>query len=308
MSTNNNKTLLYIYILGTSNEWNYIFTPVPYKLSEKELFFGPCKKLVRQDLKKKLLRNSPDFDLQSNSYKVYIVGINPSKRNETRKFLFAAKILKLFTFKYAWEYYQNRADKEINVRKMIDGIKGKNGKAYSPLHLKPIKRGYRHRTNEHENDWVYDLLSGNKGGGEVKKFLQNAGIIEGYDRKANDTLMRYLQKTNNEIFRDDKLKIIFERDCCFSAENIFFSSKDDEHPIPLNNRFRELLKEGFKKSKKYSERLIINKGPSLESPFGYSHKPEKTGEFTKYGREHLLLQNNLAENFMTLLYNSLERK
>lgn len=304
---NYKKTLLYIYILGTSNEWNYICTPVPYKLNEKELFFGPCKKLVRQDLKKKLLRDSPDFDLQSNSYKIYIVGINPSKRNGTRKFLFAGKILKLFTFKHAWEHYLNRAESEINVRKMIDGIKSENGKVYSPLHLKPIKRGYRHRTSEHENDWVYDLLSGNKNGGEIKTFLKKAGLIKGYNRKNNDTLMRYLQNNNNEIYRDDKLKIVFERDCCFSAENIFFSSQKVECPIALNMRFRELIKEGFKKSKKNSERLIINEGPSLESPFGYSQKPKKPGEFIKYGRGHLLLQNSLAENFMELLYNSLER-
>ena len=305
--TNFNKTLLYIYILGTSNEWNYVCTPVPYKISERELFFGPCKKLVRQDLKKKFLRNSLEVDLESSPYQIYIVGINPSKRNGVRKFLFAGKILRLFTFKHAWEYYWSRAKNENNVRKMIEGIKGENGKIYSPLHLEPIEGGYRHRTNEHEKSWVYDLLSGNQNGGEIKNILKTANLIEGYNRKTNDNLMRYFKNKNNEIYRDDKLKIVFERDCCFSAENIFFSSKDAECPISFNFEFLELIKEGFKESKK-KNRLTNKGGPTLDSPFGFSSNPRKPGDFIKYGRGHLLLKNNLAENFMKLLYKSMERK
>lgn len=81
---------------------------------------------------------------------------------------------------------------------------------------------------------------------------------------------------------------------------------NDECPISLNLKFLELIKEGFKESKKMN-RLTINGGPSLESPFGYSLIPRMPGEFNKYGRGHLLLQDDLGENFMELLYNSIER-
>jgi len=122
-----------------------------------------------------------------------------------------------------------------------------------------------------------------------------------FDQTINSLYLKFDQNSK-EI--SNSSAIVFERDCCFSAENVFFSSSNVECPISLNLKFLELIKEGFKESKKMN-RLTINGGPSLDSPFGFSSIPGKPGEFTKYGRGHLILQNDLAENFMDLLYNSM---
>ncbi|GAH78175.1 unnamed protein product, partial [marine sediment metagenome] len=118
------KHLLYLYILGQKNGRDIISTPVPYRINEEEIFFGPCKKLIREELRSRF--PSRDIvDIERENYEIYLVGINPAKGKKEdktpRNFLFAGKIKKIFTFEQAWNYYYNRQDTDGNIAEMIKG-------------------------------------------------------------------------------------------------------------------------------------------------------------------------------------------
>ncbi|MEJ2249558.1 MAG: hypothetical protein P8Y97_07855 [Candidatus Lokiarchaeota archaeon] len=114
-----NEKRLYLYILGSDNEEDRIKTAVPYKINENELFFGPCKKGIREELWKEFLKgNREKVNLEEKNIEIYLVGINPAKvKNKPRKLLFAGKIKEIFTFKAAWNNYANSHDPSIE--KMI---------------------------------------------------------------------------------------------------------------------------------------------------------------------------------------------
>lgn len=308
--SNKKKKYLYLYILGDDNKWNRVSTPVPYRIYEKESFFGPCKKPIRENIKKNFLKDYEKVDLRDKNcpYEIYIAGINPAKKDEIRELLFAGKIEELFTFKYAWIYYHERAKKEKKIKEMINGIEGKRkkdlGKKFSPLHLKPKEEGgrigYEHVTDEHE-DWIHDLLS-DKEISTYKRIL-NIGHLKKKD------FLEYIKKQSDEnkkkkIFKYEKEKIIFQRDCCFSVKNCFFSHRDNNYTtIKLNKDFLKIIIDGFKKNKKI-DRIETHTGPDVKAPFGYARNPKKPSEFYKYGRGYLLLEDKLAESFI----NHIEQK
>lgn len=281
------RTYVYIYILGDDNEWNYISTFVPFKINNKEIFFGPCKKPIRQKLRKKILKKNKNIYLEDNDYEIYIIGINPAKKDDIRKFLFAAKITEIFTFQYAWHYYHERAEikHDQDVRNMINGREGK-----SPLHLKPIPInknakliGYEHYLHLHDGDWIEDITS----------------------KKLNKVYYNQIIKKNYIEKKFKNIELEFNRDCCFSAENIFLSLKKEILTISLDDTFLKYIKNGFmelNKKNKMKSRLITNGGPTLKAPFGFSKKPKKPGEFEKYGRGFLTLEGEFARDFIKYIY------
>ncbi|MBD3228400.1 MAG: hypothetical protein GF329_09445 [Candidatus Lokiarchaeota archaeon] len=244
---------LYLYIMGSKNKEDRISTAVPYKINEEELFFGPCNEEFLGGDREKL-------DLDNSNKEIYIAGINPSY-GKPRKFLFLGKIKTIFSFKTAWEHYQDRNDLDIKLM-----IKRK----YSPLHLKPIPEGYKHRTKEHSGKWIEDITSQKPSN---EKEIYRNGII-----------------TNKET--------IFNRDCCFSMDNIFFSLKGD-HVIKIDKQFIDLIKKGMKKTGN-QKRIETHIGSDETAPFGYCENG------TRYGRGFtLILKNNDVDKFLELIDNKI---
>ena len=300
-SSNNKKKYFYLYILGDDNKWNRISTPVPYRINENKSFFGPCKKPIRESIKKKFLKDNEKVDLKGEkcNHEIFISGINPAKKDEIRELLFAGKIEELFTFRYAWNHYHEMGKRDKKIKEMINGIEGKKkdiGKKFSPLHLKPIeeggKIGYEHVTDEHD-DWIYDLLSNT----EINAYKR---ILNVEHLKKKDKFLKYIKDKNikKKIFKNEKERITFQRDCCFSVENIFFSHRDNNYTtIQLDNEFLQIIRDGFIKNKN-AKRIETHMGPDVKAPFGYAQNPNKSNKFDKYGRGYLLLEDDLAEDFI----------
>ena len=287
----NEKSLLYIYILGHTNKQNFISGMVPYRINEEELFYGPCKVDIREEIKLMFDVLNRDFSLMPN---IFLIGINPAKKDkkcinnpistyETRKILFVGKISNIFTFKEAWIHYNqiknNHFDEayKMSVTKMVDGVKIKDSIILSPLFVKPnnitnTPECYEHQTDMHKDIWIQDLLTQSEWNCYKRKFTSN---------------------NQNRICKDEEIN--FGRDCCFKMKNLHFSSEKECCPIPLDDEMVELIKIGLKDSRINENSDKINP-PDIYSPFGYT----KTGE--KYGRlSYVKLVNNDADKFIKMV-------
>ena len=295
---------MYIYILGQGNIFqgknDAVSSLVPYKLNNDELFFGPCKKKIREEIKRKYLKEKDYLNLTTSKLNIYIVGINPNLPNNgtVRSLIFAGKIKEIFTFKQAWIKYKKLARTDEAVNKMIfssndencgcgqktenNVVKNSSLNLNSPLHLIPVKKenveGYKHRTSMHKHNWITDILSAN----ELKNYIT--------ENKIKGKIKDFL-KTNKTVEIYKTKGIEFQRDCCFSLENIFFSDRNNPCPIPLDTGLRNLIVKGLKNPK----------GADLQSPFGYDEKTRK------YGRNHAKISGDDVTEFMNILYEKLAK-
>ena len=304
MKFEDNKELLYIYILGQGNIYNgkndAVSSLVPYKLNDDELFFGPCKKKIREEIKKYYLKEKDYVNLLTTKKNIYIVGINPNLpiQDKARRIIFAGKIKEIFTFKHSWNKYKKLAKYNGEIYKMINGskeetygcgqeiedfrVKKDDQNFQSPLHLIPVRKanieGYKHRTNMHKHDWIKDILSDK----ELKRYKT--------ERKIKGDIEGFLEMNkSNEIYKINGIE--FQRDCCFSLENIFFSERNNPNPITLDEGLLNLIVMGLKNPK----------GADLKSPFGYTENAHK------YGRGHIKITGDGVTEFMHLLYDKLDK-
>lgn len=273
---------------------------MPYKLNDDELFFGPCKKRIREEIKKNYIKEKDYINLLTTKQNIYIVGINPNlpKKDKARRLLFAGKIKEIFTFKQSWNKYKKLAKNDEDIYKMINGSKEeiygcgqeiedigeKNGDQnyQSPLHLIPVKKGniegYKHRTSMHKLNWIKDILSDK----ELERYKT--------ERKIKGDIKGFLEMNKiNEIYKTKGVE--FQRDCCFSLENIFFSDKNNPNPIPLDEGLLNLIVMGLKNPK----------GADLKCPFGY------TKNACKYSRGHVKIAGDGVTEFMNILYEKLNK-
>lgn len=304
MKFEDNNELLYIYILGQGNIYNgkndAVSSLVPYKLNDDELFFGPCKKRIREEIKKNFLKEKDYINLLTTKQNIYIVGINPNlpKKDNSRRLLFAGKIKEIVTFKHSWNKYKKLAKNDEDIYKMINGsneeiygcgqviedIGEMNGEQnyQSPLHLIPVKKGniegYKHRTSMHKHNWITDILSDK----ELERYKT--------ERKIKGDIKGFLEMNKiNEIYKTKGIE--FQRDCCFSLENIFFSDRNNPSPISVDERLLNLIVMGLKNPK----------GADLKSPFGYTKNAHK------YGRGYVKIAGDGVTEFMNILYERLDK-
>lgn len=182
-------TTLFIYIMAASSNPDNVECLVPYPIGDEELFFGPCKRLLRKELREQHLRASDDLRPKED---VFIAGLNGSNREQCRKIVWAGRITRLMTFEVA--YKKLTAPKYQELRDRED----------SPLHVRPLYdntgkfRGYEHCSFMHEkNDgWVRDLT------------------------RSNNTRV---QREGKQLLCSEDRYQAFPRDCCFLLENIFFA-------------------------------------------------------------------------------------
>ncbi|MDP2301055.1 MAG: hypothetical protein Q8N03_01360 [Ignavibacteria bacterium] len=133
----------FVYILGASSKPDQIKCTVPYEIDDKEIFFGPCKKRLRQKLKSEVDKNGK-FNSET-----YFIGLNAGNSDKVRKIVWAGKIQSHYTFKQANQILRGAKYAAIKTVNLF------------PLHVIPIKNGYQLKSNLHsKNDkWIWDLVS-----------------------------------------------------------------------------------------------------------------------------------------------------
>ena len=193
MRTGNKQFTVYLYVVGATSDPDKVKCVVPYRVNENEIFFGPCKKRIRKELRDKYLSEKNDY--AEPNEEIYFIGVNASNNAKKRKIIYIGKINKIMTFEYAYNHLkESRYDKMRQFR-------------FSPMHIKPLYNdnnfiGYKHISDEHinKNEWIDDL---------IKKRNQNTQI---------DIANRTIYSSGN--WTD------FPRDACFLMENVFFADKD----------------------------------------------------------------------------------
>lgn len=184
-------TQVWIYSMKVSSDPDHVQCVVPWQVDEDLIFFGPCKKRIRENLRERFL--GPNVSYATVTGDLFIVGVNGSNAARSRKIVWAGKLSEVMTFAES-----DRRFKGERYRKLRENPS-------SPLHVRPIiKSGelvaYEHISDEHikGREWVSDLVS-NRSKPNV--------LVEG--RKL--------------ILRRETPWQGFDRDCCMLLENRFFA-------------------------------------------------------------------------------------
>ena len=99
------STTIFAYILASSSNPDKIDCVVPWIVNENEIFFGPCKKRLRAYLRKEYLQEKEEVNVYDMN--LYIMGFNGGNCRKERKVVWLGKIVKLCTFKKAFQITQN---------------------------------------------------------------------------------------------------------------------------------------------------------------------------------------------------------
>jgi len=179
---------VWIYSVAASTDPDFVRCVVPWRVDGHLIFFGPCKKLMRERLRKRFL--SQNIDHRSVTDQLFIVGINGAVKH-LRKIIWAGRLTEVMTFAHADTHLTGARFQAL-----------RNHPA-SPLHVSPIfeageLRGYRHVSLEHSEDdaWVADLVSRSQ---NVRLAGQSLTLLNGNAWEA------------------------FDRDCCMLLQNMFFA-------------------------------------------------------------------------------------
>jgi len=139
---------LFLYIMAASRDPDNVTCPVPFRIDDKEVFFGPCKDRIREKLRKDYLLGG-----KNSNNDIYLVGANGANRDRVRKIIFVGKVRRVMTFE--------RAYNQLNGRK----YKTMRAQSNSPLHVSPVYKngklhGYEHVSELHSehNGWMRDLI------------------------------------------------------------------------------------------------------------------------------------------------------
>jgi hypothetical protein len=218
-----------MYILGASKSTDEIPCPVPKEVDDKIVFFGPCKKRLRDHFYGDYLSENDSGEVLA-TRSIYLIGINASNARKPRKIVWAGKVKKFLTFERAYKIYS----KSKRFQKVMNATE-------SPIHIKPMYKdghfiGYKHRKELHKESWVSDIL-------KPKARKHNALV----------------RKIGNELILVDpsKRKTVFTRDCCFVCENIFFAKGKG---IDIDDVILDILKDEQKKPEISSYALFGKSG------------------------------------------------
>jgi hypothetical protein len=206
--------IVFIYVEDVVNDPDSIKGEVvPFVINDKEIFFGPCKKYLRQQLKKQYL---PVGSINTNlTDEIYFVGINKFVSGKERKFVWVGKVKSAMTFQYAFEVLFGSQYTAMREH------------WFSPLLVRPIydlnnnlsgyeKYKYLHRGIDKKDgkvEWQFDISS------TTKKFLV-----------ANDDILHV-----NDCY--------FSRDICFLLENIHAADKPKKLGIKITPNVVKFLQE-----------------------------------------------------------------
>lgn len=205
-----------MYILGASKSPDEIPCSVPKEVDDKMVFFGPCKKRLRDKFYKDYLSENDSGEVPATK-DIYLIGINASNAKKPRKIVWAGKVKKFLTFERAYKIYS----KSKSFQKVMNAT-------LSPIHVKPKYKdgrfiGYKHRKELHKNSWEDDIVK--------SKVLKDSALV---------------RKNGNELIlvNPSMRKSLFTRDCCFVCDNIFFANGKG---IDIDNVILDILKDEQKK-------------------------------------------------------------
>lgn len=183
-------TSLFLYVLAASPDPDHIRCYVPYQVNEKLIFFGACKKRLREQLRKQFLKNSDDVLVDED---LFLVGVNGGNAQHIRKIVWVGRITRAMTFETA---FNSLNGKEFELMRSDD---------HCPILVRPLYdengnfRGYRSDSLLHKDSWVSDVMT-KIDSSEVHFSGDQVLMHSGIDRKR-----------------------VFNRDCCLLLENIFFA-------------------------------------------------------------------------------------
>jgi hypothetical protein len=202
---------VWVYSLGASTDPDHIECVVPWLIDDSLIFFGPCKKRIREKLWKDYLKKGV-LAHASVPDPIHIVGVNGGNGRGVRKVVWWGKVAEVMTFQEAYSRLQ-----EEHFDKMRSHCE-------SPLHVEPVVEGtklvgYKHISKEHaeDNNWIDDLVS-------KREKVEHCG-----------DMIRLRQGET------------FDRDCCLLLENLFFAEGEgieiDDDAVEI---FRECQPEASK--------------------------------------------------------------
>jgi hypothetical protein len=201
-------TKVYLYVVASSGDPDRVTCSVPYQVDDTVIFFGPCKKRLREALRAAYL--APGIDSTEPGDDLYVVGVNGGNGERIRKVVWAGRIRRVMTF--ACAYQQLTEPRYRALRNDPD----------SPLHVHPLFEqsrfaGYEHVTSKHvtKDDWVTDF---------VKKY---------------DT--RYVRLEGKKLLLQPGVSAWqgFPRDACLLLDNIFFAQGQG---LSIDARLMEVLR------------------------------------------------------------------
>src|SRR4051794_8638885 len=141
-----------MYVLDSSKDPDNVRCVVPWRVDEDLIYFGPCKRRLRERLRKEYLAGGCTHTTVNDD--LYIVSVNGSNAKRIRKVVSAGKLSEVMTFAEAADRLDGEQFSELRDDPM------------SPLHVRPVVEGsklvgYRHVSFEHieDNEWIADLTS-----------------------------------------------------------------------------------------------------------------------------------------------------
>ncbi len=242
---------------------------VPFRVNDEYIFYGGGNTAFRKDLRKRYLRYDHEAVPET---EIYVVGVNdlPAK-NPQRKVIWIGKMIKVMTFAIASRLLDDPAFESLEEVKS----EKEPGKNLSPLHLHPLVlmgnlSGYIHRSDHNSKvgkdgipHWVKDVMDPRE--------------------KGNVTI------TKDQVLLEDlsQRTKVFNRDCCFLCENLFFAQTKG---IEITDKLIEMLDEK-------------QPGQNVDNPgiFGYKQGRDGKTSMVKQTGAPLHIRWNLAERMIDYL-------
>jgi hypothetical protein len=190
MSDGARNARAFLYIVAATERPDQVTCRVPWEVNEHEVFFGPCKKRLREELRQLLGTR----DSMAPAAPIWLIGFSPSNSRPDRRVLWAGRITRLMTFGEAYARLEGAAYARMRADEQ------------SPLHVKPIIAknqliGYEHRSQLHakRDAWVLDLVK-NRESKAIRVQGRQLVIQNGFQRAE-----------------------ALPRDICASCDNLFFA-------------------------------------------------------------------------------------
>ena len=189
---NHGRPQVLCYIVAGSGAPDRIECAVPYRIDDREIFFGPGNNALRERLRSRYLDDTTESAVPTDD--VYVLGFSGANRSRTRKVVWIGKLTRVMTFAFAYGYLNGPRYGSMRERRC------------SPLHVRPIVDagrlvGYEHRSELHadRDAWILDLV----------RFARSP-LIKKDGRRL--LLQEGVSSWNG-----------FSRDACLLFENVFFA-------------------------------------------------------------------------------------
>ncbi len=274
-------TTLFLYVLASSHDPDNVECPVPYQVNDKVIFFGPCKKPLRERLRRRYLKAPEDDVSLPSSEDIFVAGVNGSdprhNRKIDRKIVWAGRVSRVMTFETA---YNDLTTPEFQEMRSC---------SLSPLHVEPLSdtarrfSGYKHVSHLHEDCWVPDTTQRCQATGSCPDPRRDKSCWVTDIIKTGAARQTRLDGKQLFLVSGADRSRVFTRDCCFLCDNIFFAQGTG---IPITEEMLAILR-----------KAQPGKTIDLYAIFGYQRNKHVEGLFGRY----LEIPGQLADELIGLI-------